>query len=73
MTEKSLRVTLVALERFVGVSAVEGGIGVMTDGVGLPVEWLLGVALTGLSTCMRYWRAPCSPCRPGAVPVAGAA
>jgi hypothetical protein len=40
VTEKSLRVILVALEPFVGVSAVEGGIGVMTDGVGLPVEWL---------------------------------
>lgn len=42
VTKKSMRIVLVALEIFVGIGAVAGGLGVMTNGIRLPVEWLQG-------------------------------
>lgn len=38
----SVRIPLLALEVFVGVGAVVGGIGVATSGIGLPLGWLEG-------------------------------
>ena len=43
MNRSSLRISLVVLEVFVGVGAVAGGIGVATNGIGFPLEWLEGL------------------------------